>query len=76
MKALLHGDWASAIHLQPLISVLIMASVLWLAYAWGVVVFGWPYPALTTSRREKWALGFAMTAAVLANWAYLMVRGV
>ncbi len=76
VKALLHGDWAMAIQLQPLIVAIVMAAAMWLAYAWGMAVFGWPYPVAAANRREKWLLGISAAALVLANWAYLVVRGV
>lgn len=76
VKALLRGDWGVAIFLQPLIAAAIMTGVLGLAYAWGVAWFGWRYPAVKLNRREKWGLGITVTAAVVANWVYLVSTGV
>jgi len=65
-----------AFQLQPLIVTIVVAGALWLAYAWGTALFGWPYPVATENRRDKWMLGISAAALVLANWAYLVVRGV
>lgn len=74
VRALLLGDWQAAFRLQPLVATLVGAGALGLACAWVAVWRGWPAPAVTASRREKWALSLAAVAVVVGNWAHLIVH--
>jgi hypothetical protein len=74
--ALSVGHVGTALRVQPLASVAMLATVVGcLFYAWTLFVRR-HVPVLHLERREwRWALGIALFLVVL-NWAYLVVQSV
>lgn len=71
MKALAQGDWPAAIAFNPLVIAGVVGVFLWL------LVAGLRHTAFPQShpwpRPSSRVLAVAITALVLANWAYLVV---
>ena len=75
LKALLHGHVAAALRLQPLVSVLAMAAILWMGYACAGALLGVPRVRVQITRREKTGLLVLAAVVVGANWVYLVLDG-
>ena len=75
--ALLHGNIAEAITWNPLMTLVLSGTALYILYA-AVVVIGklprlrWTPP----SRLESRLIGIWLIVLIAANWAYLVWRGV
>ena len=75
LQALLAGDVAGALRLQPLLTLLAFVTVVWIGY-------GLLAPWLRISRiridlthRERLRLAASVAILVAANWAYLVADG-
>ena len=75
LNALVHGHLLAAIRLQPLLSLLAIAAVVWLIYAFVGVLFGLPRIRVRITRGEKMLLTIGAVVLALANWAYLILDG-
>lgn len=75
LRALLSGNVGAAFRLQPLLTVLAIAAVVWLGYAILGALFGLPRVRVQMSRRGKIALIGIAALAALANWVYLIAAG-
>jgi hypothetical protein len=73
----LAGDWLSAFRMNPLIFATLGAVVIYDAYA--TVVLAFRLPRLRFGKWPAWAgwtIRGVVVAVLLANWAWLIVRGV
>ena len=62
---------------QPLAATLVCLAVVYTAYSWIVVLFKLPRLRMEgTTRGQKWLMGCLTVAVILANWAYIALRGV
>jgi hypothetical protein len=76
LVALAHLDWRSALAVQPLVTLLTIATMLYVPWALGVVGRGWsPFRIELRGARGR-PLRWALVVAVMANWAYLIHAGV
>ncbi len=71
LLALLAGDVAAALRLQPLLTLLAGAAAVWVGYAVAGPLFGLPRLRACATRREKRLLLAGALALALANWVYL-----
>jgi hypothetical protein len=68
-------DFAAAWGYNPLAMFLFAGLLLYVPYALGAVAFSWPRPRLRLETdRERNVLRFLIVAAVVANWAWLIIR--
>ena len=76
-SALVEGDLAGAFGWNPLFAALYVAGGVWVVYAACVTVGGLPRVRVSVpDARVALAMKIALAAAVLANWAYLILAGV
>lgn len=62
---------------QPLVTILVCMTLLYAAYSWVVVFFKLPRLRVEGTRRgQRWLLVCLAVAAILANWAYIALRGI
>lgn len=74
-QLLLQGHWLQALALQPLVTTLTAASVVYILYAWLTVLFRLPRVRAEHLSRTGWrvVVGTAF-ALVLANWIYVILQ--
>jgi hypothetical protein len=76
-QQLVAGHLREAWLTQPLATLLIGAALVYAAYSWVVVLFKLPRLRVEgTTRRQRWLMGGLAMAAIIANWAYIALRGV
>ena len=75
-SALCAGNPGAAFRVQPLLTVLALASLAWVVYAAAGAWLHLPRVRMVPSRREMWLLAGGVALVVLANWAYLLAHGV
>lgn len=75
LRALLAGEAAVALRLQPLLTLLAFGAMAWIVYGLAAPLLRLPRFRVRLARREKFLL--AAVAAILAagNWVYLIVDG-
>ena len=62
---------------QPLVASLVFMAVIYAAYSWVVVLFKLPRLRVEgITRGQRWLMLGLTAAAILANWAYIILRGV
>jgi hypothetical protein len=62
---------------QPLVTTLVCLALVYAAYSWIVVLFKLPRLRVEgTTRGQGWLMVGLAAAAILANWAYIALRGV
>ena len=75
MDALLHGHVAAAFRLQPLLTGLALAAVVWVSYAVTGALFGLSRVRVQATRHEQIIIAVVVAMLVLANWVYLIMDG-
>ncbi|MGY6588908.1 MAG: DUF2752 domain-containing protein [Wenzhouxiangella sp.] len=77
LELLMSGNWSAALAMNPMVTLLISAFLLWLPYAALVLWRKWPRLRITgwTTSSVRWATAAAMLL-VLANWAYVWWMGI
>ena len=62
---------------QPLATILVCMTLVYAAYSWIVVLFKLPRLRVEgTTRGQRWLMAGLAVAAILANWAYIALRGI
>jgi len=72
-----HGRLAEAFSLNPLGTLLCLATMLYVLYALVMVLFRLPRPRVSLENPvARWGLRLGLPAALLVNWLYLYLHGV
>lgn len=62
---------------QPLVTILVCLALIYAVYSWIVVLFKLPRVRVADpTRSQRWLMGCLAVAAILANWIYIILRGV
>ena len=75
LQALLAGNVTAALRLQPLITMMAVAAVVWTGYAVAGAWLGLPRVRVQASAREKIIFLALAAGLILANWWYLIMDG-
>jgi hypothetical protein len=76
-ELLVAGHVLQAWLIQPLATTLVFATLVYAAYSWIVVLFKLPRLRVEgIDRGQRWLMACLAVAAILANWAYIALRGV
>jgi hypothetical protein len=74
VERLAHGDFLSAIAIQPLTSFCFMAAVLYFMYSLGALIRGSCRISITFTDKEGTVLRTTALVIVLTNWLYLIIN--
>lgn len=76
VRALVTGEIVCALALNPLIFCGIVLTAAWGAFSTARSVFDLPAPRLGLGQKDRARLVLVAAAAVIANWIYLLLRGI
>lgn len=77
LELLMSGNWAGALAMNPMVTLLMSGFLLWLPYAAVALWRKWPRLRITgwTTGSVRWATAAAMLL-VVANWGYVWWMGI
>ncbi len=77
LELLMSGNWQAAVAMNPMVTLLVSAFLLWMPYAAVVLWRQWPRLRIIgwTTRSIRWAM-LLVFLIVLANWAYIWQMGI
>ncbi len=75
LDALVHGDVARAIRMNPLATLGLVTLFAWLAHAAMAMALGWPRWRIASGDSDLLPLRWATALSVALTWLYLIVDG-